>query len=507
MLSCMVGIQLMCAAIYRFWLHPLSKFPGPKIAAFTTLYEAYFDLIHKGGGQFAFKIKQLHQKYGPIVRIGPNEVHIDDASFYNEVYSNHTAARPIDKLEKYRHRFGMPEALISTVDGETHRIRRTAISGFFSKQHITSLNKTAQDVVMRISNRLSSEYRGTGKVINACEMWAALTADVVSELAFARQTHFSDAPDFQSSYSQAMMSWVFAAHLTTHFNFLMQMIHWIPDSIMSLILPSLTPVLRYRQVIRQQVKDVLAGDNIEAEKAAHRTIFSDILTSGLPEKELSERRLTQEAMSVSGAGIETTMWTLSLTTFHILWNPAIESRLVTELVQAMPDPTSPTLPWAQLERLPFLTAVILEGLRLSFGSVQRLPRVSRQADIQFRSWRIPAGSAVSMDAYHMHSNPGIFPSPNDFDPDRWLGNPRGPDNVHPLSFYLVSFARGSRGCLGQHLAMMDMYVALATLFRRHKLQLFETDRGDVDFQVDLVRPMPKWGSKGIRFIVLDTADA
>lgn len=121
--------------------------------------------------------------------------------------------------------------------------------------------------------------------------------------------------------------------------------------------------------------------------------------------------------------------------------------------------------------------------------------------MKYGSWDIPAGVAVSMDAYHVHVNPSIFPSPDEFRPERWLGDPKGPDGVRPLSNFLVSFSRGSRVCIGMHLAMMDMYFALATLFRRHKLELFETDRSDVDFIVDLVRPMPKWGTEGVRITV------
>lgn len=114
-----------------------------------------------------------------------------------------------------------------------------------------------------------------------------------------------------------------------------------------------------KQAIQRQIKDVLAGTNVESKAAAHPTIFTDILQANLPPAELSFHRLTQEAMSVSGAGIETTMWTLSVATFHILWNPAIEQRLVSELVEAMPDPDQ-ILSWAQLEKLPFLSAVISE---------------------------------------------------------------------------------------------------------------------------------------------------
>lgn len=114
---------------------------------------------------------------------------------------------------------------------------------------------------------------------------------------------------------------------------------------------------------------------------------------------------------------------------------------------------------------------------------------------------IPAGTTVGMDAYHMHTNEAVFPDPLEFKPERWLGSPTGPGGVHPLSHYLVPFSRGSRACVGIHLAYMEMTTALATIFRRHELELFETTRGDVDFVLDFIRPMPQRGSRGVRFIV------
>ena len=72
-------------AIYRLFLSPLSKFPGPALAAVTTLYESYYDIVK--GGQYTFKIKELHKKYGPIIRINPFELHVDDPDFYEKIYS------------------------------------------------------------------------------------------------------------------------------------------------------------------------------------------------------------------------------------------------------------------------------------------------------------------------------------------------------------------------------------------------------------------------------------
>ena len=141
------------------------------------------------------------------------------------------------------------------------------------------------------------------------------------------------------------------------------------------------------------------------------------------------------------------------------------------------------------------------GLRLSYGQVQRIPRVNRLQSWKYGPHTIPPGVVVGMDSYHMHSNPVVFPKPDAFKPERWLDNAKGPDGVRPLNNYIVSFSKGSRSCIGMNLAYMELYVSLATLFRRHELELFETDRSDVDFIFDIVVPMPRKDTKGVRVLV------
>lgn len=55
-------LYLISLAVYRLYLSPIAKFPGPKLAALTLWYEFYHDVVR--GGQYCFKINELHDKYG-----------------------------------------------------------------------------------------------------------------------------------------------------------------------------------------------------------------------------------------------------------------------------------------------------------------------------------------------------------------------------------------------------------------------------------------------------------
>lgn len=353
--------------VHRLYFSPIAKFPGPKLAAATHWYQKYFDLVAKRhGGQFLWEIKRMHETYGPIVRITPDELHVDDPDFWPEVYCNNSAARPIDKQEKLRYRFGVPDAIFSTPGGEQHRVRRQAMAGFFSRQRLRESQDRVNHLVDRVSRRISTEYAGQNRILDLGDMFSCLAVDIVTELCFRRCTNCTEAPNFKAPLVGVTANTLWISHWNSHFRFLNAWIEWLPNNVVSTILPLIKPVLDLRTSINQQVSEILSDMNKSSfspkeTKGTHNaTIFDDILASNLPTHELSFDRLTQEAFALTSAGMETVKSTMVLGIFYTLEQPAIYNRLSAELTEAMPDPTK--IPnWLELERLPYLNAFINES--------------------------------------------------------------------------------------------------------------------------------------------------
>ena len=112
--------------------------------------------------------------------------------------------------------------------------------------------------------------------------------------------------------------------------------------------------------MESQIRNLLSTSDQKERTVANETVFSEILNSKLPPHEISQQRLQNEAVSVIGAGFETTRWALTVQSYSILANPSIHRRLRKELEEAIPDPD--LIPsWTDLQKLPYLSACIEEG--------------------------------------------------------------------------------------------------------------------------------------------------
>lgn len=176
----------------------------------------------------------------------------------------------------------------------------------------------------------------------------------------------------------------------------------------------------------------------------HKTIFYELLNSdSLPPEEKSFHRIYADVNNVVAAGTETTAHTMRVITYHLCQNPDMLQKLRAEL-KSVDLSSKNTRKLIELERLPYLFAIINEGLRLSYGVVSRLSRIAPDRFIEYGEWKIPPGTPVGMSAGLIHLDPNAFSHPHAFDPERWMD----PEERRRLEKYLIPFSKGTRGCLG-----------------------------------------------------------
>lgn len=193
-------IYTIVGAVYRIFYSPIAQYPGPRLAALTFWYEFYYDVVCKG--RYSWKIQELHQIYGPIVRINPQELHVADPAFYDSVYVG--PGRRTEKWEYSARMFGATTAAVGTTAHELHRIRRGALNGFFSKRTVANITPTIQELVDHGCGLL--RRRGAeGRVLNLRDFFAAFAADVIGNAAFGSNYGLLDREDFEPAWQKLMM--------------------------------------------------------------------------------------------------------------------------------------------------------------------------------------------------------------------------------------------------------------------------------------------------------------
>ncbi|KAF4236360.1 hypothetical protein CNMCM6805_005849 [Aspergillus fumigatiaffinis] len=475
--------------IYRLYFHPLRKIPGPRLAAATHFVEFYYDVLK--GGKYIWEVEKMHERYGPIVRINPRQVHINDPNFYEEIYAGSKAKR--DKDTSYPPRLSASLSVISTIAHDHHRLRRSVINQFFSKKSVVGLEPIIQQKTDKLAEKLK-QWATKGEVLKFEYALSALTADVITHYCYGTSYRYLDDQFPENDLRDAFGNLFVLNHLLYFFPILCTLLNNIPHRLMQLVNPKASVMAALRSRITQQSRETLQKKR-GVTREHRETIFDALLDPNLPPSEKTLARLSEEGLIILGAGSETTANTMSLALYHLTNNPDVLEKLRAELKIVMPTPDTPAK-WSDLEQLPYLTAVINESLRMAIGGSWRLPRISPNAPVRYGNYLIPAGTPMITASYFVHMNPTIFPDPHRFDPGRWIeANASG----ERLTRYIVSFSKGTRNCVGINLAYAELYLVIARIVRQFDVELCETTPEDVRFARDYVVPHAEngpWSVKG-----------
>ncbi|KAL3453317.1 cytochrome P450 [Aspergillus insuetus] len=483
-------------AIRRLYFHPLAHIPGPRLAALTWWYEFYYDAIRPG--QYIFKIQELHRQYGPIIRVTPDEIHINDVGFLDTVYAPSMARR--DKYAYQLRSLRVPGGVGTTADYSLH------------KKNILYPEGLIADKVGQLKQSIAT-HPASKTPINLSDSFFAFSNDVVTNFLFAHQTDILSDELKAAALRHNSKDLMMGINLNKHFPQVPDFLETLPMSISRPKMPpGLVDMLSLFERVRNEVHAIMRAkeSGITSSKPVGPTgkesVYDSVLDcQSLPPAEKTLLRLEQEGALLALAGTESPAQTLNIIFYHLLANPNLLEKLRDEL-GTIPASAS----WTQLEQLPYLSAVIEEGNWLSFGFTARTARIAHEPLIytpsshvplsclpstRTKSYTIPPGTPVSITTLAAHTAESVFPKPYVFDPDRWLG-----DAGKERRKFQMAFGKGERKCLGIELARAELYLVVAALAHGFKMTLFGTDADDVAFLHDYHVAMPKMGSKGVRVI-------
>ncbi|EAT85300.2 hypothetical protein SNOG_07834 [Parastagonospora nodorum SN15] len=405
--------------------HPLSKIPGPKLAAATYIPEFWHDVVRFGC--YSKEIRKMHEEYG------------DDVAFAEEIYA--VGGRKRDKPVHQINGSALGQAGFGTPAHDLHRIRRVPLAKFFSRSMIAQLEPEVKELVQKLCSKLLAQS-GDSKPFDITMAYSCFTSDAISAYSFGERFGLLDQEGWYPNFREATTAILKPVFIFRFFPWTKAsaglgkyLVDYMPTDI-SLLVRTLQIDMPAR--VRQAKADLDAGITYD-----RPTIFGSLLRSDLDLLDKEPQRLADEAAAVVGAGTETTSWALSVMTYHLLTKPEILAKLTKELQTVVQDP----------QRLPRLD-VIQEGLRLSYGVSSRTARIPTEENLLYRGeWNkksieyvIPQGYAIGMSTVVTHHNERTFPDSYAFAPERWLDENN--NRRKEVERGMLAFSKGSRSCLG-----------------------------------------------------------
>ena len=233
---------------------------------------------------------------------------------------------------------------------------------------------------------------------------------------------------------------------------------WVPT-------PGQRRARRANATLHRLAAEILAA--VRADPARDAPLVRALITAADPQtgQPLSDDDICHELVLFILAGHDTTSTTLTYSLWALGHHPTIQDRVFDEVSALGDRPLTPD----DVPRLGQTVRVLHEALRLcppGAGTARLLKK-----DLAVDGYRLEAGTMAVVSFYAMHRNPELWDDPLAFDPDRFL-----PERSQGRSrWQYLPFGGGPRSCIGDHFAMLEATLALATIIRAARIESLNDD--------------------------------
>jgi len=443
---------------YRLVWHDLRSFPGPKMAALTQgwiLKEAYL-------GRTRFTMKELGEKYGEWVRIGPNELYTTSI----EALYTIMGAKGWPKGPSYDSGITKGDSggdsVLTIKTLPEHAIRRRIWTKAFTPKAIAEYLPSV-DVRLDEMLNIIDDHVKQKKSVDLCLQIGCFVYNTMCDMAYGALTGTDLSKNQEEKH-----------RILSHMGRVVRQVGTIRN------MPWLTPVVqawpctqRKEQLEFKEFTKSMFLRRRDQGLASQLDVFHYLLGEDTETgTRLSESELAADSTLMVITGSDTTRTVLIVFFLYMLKHPSCMKKLQDELMAA-PDLSPPTL-----SRLEYLNACLQEVMRLQPPSPANLQRMCPPGGAVICGKRIPEGTKVRFSNYAVQRDPRHFDAPDEFRPQRWLKNEEkerlsgGHDErFNEKAFF--SFLIGPGACVAKNLAWVEMRLVVATLLTNYDVAFAE----------------------------------
>ncbi|KAH8820178.1 cytochrome P450 [Xylogone sp. PMI_703] len=436
--------------IYRIFFNPIRKIPGPFWARKTHLWKAY----HMYKRDLHQVILKAHEKYGPVVRIGPNDVNFQSRDAIDPIYK---AGRAMPKTHFYDGFTAIHPNLFSTRDETFHAIRRRQMSHSFSTATLLKFEPTFDKHLDRLYRNVEGS---AGQVFDMKAFGSCYAYDIICELAFEKDFNTQDHPSLEKIPRIADHILVGALYglVPSLLPYSMKIGNRLP-------LPGLQKLLASRRGLSAQANEYVKAAIEKHKEGERESLLANILEARDPETgaRLTIEEICSESFAFLVAGSHTTSATLGFLFYHLMHNRYVAEKLTAELQAnlSLYEDGGKQVSYAGIKsKLPYTMACIKENFRITAVFNMPLPRlVTDPKGVDISGYHIPQGTSVSMVSHALHHDPRFWGADHDkFIPERWIEGDISFNEIMP-------FGIGHRACIGRNIASINLLKILSTLWR------------------------------------------
>ncbi|KAF1987323.1 cytochrome P450 [Aulographum hederae CBS 113979] len=443
-------IYTITKTIYRLYFHPLSKFPGPIINRCSNIPASIWVLT----GRLPMETKKLHDRYGPVLRLSPDELSFTSARAWTDIYGHKAGRRD---LSKHPIHVGSVDPIpgvstISMADIDTHARQRKALSHGFSKQALWSQEDIVQGFVDKLMVNFS-RFAEKKEKFDVVKWFNFITFDVIGDLSFGESFGCLDKGDFHF-WITLIFDAVKAGAIETASRRVATPGSSTQMWLKNMMIPS---ALRQRRADHLNYSRTKVMRRIQDTKTDRKDFIHYILKQS-EHYDLSQDEVIVNAALFIVAGSETTASSLSALTNNFLRYPKVFAKAKDEIRNKFTSESEINIESVTNE-LPYLNACIEENLRMfppaPIGFLRAIQKSGDNIDGNF----IPGGTAVSVSSWCAHHSKDNFKDPDSFIPERWLSEEyQGDQKLASRPFSL-----GPRGCIGKDLSYVEMRLVLTRM--------------------------------------------